>query len=221
MAGLLALGVPSAAAEPLDERGLRQALLEVTDFPPGWATDSDKTAERRGIGVPSPVEDHCRELFESASGLAARAQFARSSSGPFVTTSTEAHAGPEQAREVLEDLREAAGECESFRAREGTGRHAVMVGYEAEELEMKGLGDDSVAVRFHRVLEGEATTPVVADVVISRVGSHTVRVAQAGREDVESERVEPLAVRAVERLQQVLDGIVPTPAPDQPDSVDL
>ncbi|MGP4111052.1 hypothetical protein ACTWP5_09080 [Streptomyces sp. 4N509B] len=214
--------------QPLTERELRAALLDHMDFPAGWASDSPRAADRRGIGVPRPEETDCRELFDGEEETAARAGFARSQTGPFITTVAAAHEDVEAARGAVADVRDAAsGPCGTFRAREGPEGSDVTVAYEAgrpnelgSELErLTATGHDSAALRYHR-REGDGT-PIIADVVIVRVGTHTVRVAQAGRDDAGTGSVAEIAGRAVEKLEEVHAGRLPAPDPNQPGTTEL
>jgi hypothetical protein len=220
----------------LGERGLRAALLDHMDFPAGWASDSRRTAARRGIGVPQPEEPACRELFESRETTTARAGFARTQTGPFVITVAAAHPGPADARRAVASFREtAATDCATFHTREGPEGNSITVAYEAGEPaemepELERLGEDVeprhpqdiAALRYHRRLEGgSGGTPVIAEVIIVRVGAHTVRVAQTGRDDAGTGSVAAIAARAVEKLEQVCDGRTPTPEPHQPGTTEL
>ncbi|MDT0307456.1 hypothetical protein RM780_10830 [Streptomyces sp. DSM 44917] len=220
-----------AAADSLSEAQLREALLDAVDFPEGWAADSERSARERGFGVPEPTEPDCSGLFGSppedgGDEGTAWAGFARTRSGPFVTTVATAHADAAAARSAVESAREALdGACATIHTREGAGERGVTVAYDAAALELKqaaSFGEEAVAVRFQRRLDGEvATTPVVADLVIARVGAQTVRIAQAGRDDGSTGEVTEIAERAVEKLRQVAEGRTPAPSPDQPGTTDL
>ncbi|MCK1813124.1 hypothetical protein MTQ13_02365 [Streptomyces sp. XM4011] len=215
----------SAGDGALDEDRLRSALLDHTDFPQGWAGDSSEQAERRGIGVPRPTEDGCRELFEPAgdgSGTA-RAGFARTHAGPFVVTVAAAHGDEAGARAAMEGFARAARECATFHAEEGAERNPTTVSYTADGdgSSPEGLGEEAAALRFTRESEAPGEAAVVAEVVIARVGAHTVRIAQAGRDDAAAGGLTGLAERAVEKLQQVTEGHTPEPLPDQPGATEL
>jgi hypothetical protein len=218
----LAPGQP-AAADGLSEQQLRQALLDAVDFPQGWASDSERSAAERGFGVPRPTEPACRGLFDSERDTAARAGFARTRSGPFLTTVAAAHPDEAAAGRDLAAARSAAeGECATVRTLEGPQGRSVPVAYDIAPLDMKRLGDESVAFRFHRRVEGETSAiPVITDVVIVRVGAGTVRIAQAGRDDEGTGEVTGIAERAAEKLGQVADGGTPAPPPDQPGTTEL
>ncbi|WP_190233147.1 hypothetical protein [Streptomyces avicenniae] len=212
----------SVGTDTLPERRLRTALLDTMDFPEGWAGDSARSARERGFGVPQPQERSCRALFDSAEDTAERAGFAKTESGPFVTTVLASHGSQDAARAALATFERTAAECRTFHTREGPGRGTVTVAYEAADLDLKGLGDESAALRFERRAEGAGGgTPVVADVVIARVGAQVVRVAQAGRDDRGTDGLEPIADRAVEKLEQVTEGEDPAPPPDQPGTTRL
>ncbi|WP_159001452.1 hypothetical protein [Streptomyces sp. SBT349] len=228
VAGIAALSLALApgrplAADALSERQLREALLDAVDLPAGWASDSEQSAAKRGFGVPRPDEPDCGELFDTTTDPAARAGFARTRSGPFLTTVAAAHQNEDRARRSLAAAREAVdGACATFHAEEGPEGGDVRVAYEAERLDADSLGEESLAVRFHRRLDGEsATTPVVADVVIARVGAQTVRVAQAGRDGADSGDLAAFAERAVEKLEEVASGRSADPLPDQPGTTEL
>lgn len=229
--------------EGLSERELRVALLDHMDFPVGWASDSPRAADRRGVGVPRPEETPCRALFAGGGeddtaeeATRVRAGFARTQSGPFVTTVATTHPDRAAARRAVAELRDAArGPCHVFHAREGPKGSAVTVAYEADRpdalrpeldriqrLERLSAGDqDSAALRFHRRADDGGGAPVVADVVVVRIGVHTVRVAQAGRDDASTGSVAEIAARAVEKLAEVCAGRTPTPEPNQPGTTDL
>ncbi len=232
---------PAEAVDPvgthaLDEQRLRDALLDPMDFPAGWASDSREAAEQRGIGVPRPQEAACGELFESGEVITARAGFARTQSGPFVTTVAAVHDSPADAARAVAAFRETVSEdCGTFHDSEGPADAPSTVTYrmgEPDELdaELERLGgndEDSAGLRFHREEpEGAGAaeaggTPVIADVMIVRVGTHTVRVAQTGRDDAGTGSVADIAARAVDKLEEVCAGHTPTPDPDQPGTTEL
>ncbi|MFR9723217.1 hypothetical protein ACL02R_07570 [Streptomyces sp. MS19] len=217
---------PSVGTDVLPERRLRTALLDTMDFPEGWAGDSARSAKERGFGVPRPQERSCRALFDSSEETAARAGFAKSESGPFVTTVLAAHESEDAAHAAVAAFARTAAECRTFHTREGPGRGTVTVAYdgadEADGPGVRSLGEESAALRFERRVEGARDrTPVVADVVIARVGAQVLRVAQAGRDDRGTDSLAPIADRAVEKLEQVAGGEDPAPPPDQPGTTRL
>ncbi|WP_147472709.1 hypothetical protein [Streptomyces triticirhizae] len=218
----LAPGQP-AASDTLGESQLKEALLDPVDFPEGWASDSEEAAEERGFGVPRPSEGDCRELFDSEADGTQRAGFAKTQTGPFVTTAATAHDSTGDARAALAEFRAAAERCDTFHTEEGPGENAVTVAYDEEPRgDPEGLGDESAALRYNRRLDGEnAGTPVLVEVVIARVGPHLVRVAQAGREDPDTGSLTAIAERAVTKLTEVARGDTPAPRPDQPGTTRL
>ncbi|MDB1088227.1 hypothetical protein PJ985_11700 [Streptomyces sp. ACA25] len=221
---LLPATAPPASAAPVDEAGLREALLDQVDLPPGWAADSEQAAAERGIGVPTPREQACLPLFLDAAESVearARADFARTPSGPFLVTTAASHDSEAAARAAVEAFTEATRECRTFQTEEGVEEYTVTIVYRATDLDVEGLGDESTAIRFHRQPETPDDPPVITDVVLVRVGEHTVRVAQAGRDDPGTENIEPLAERAAEKLREVSEGRTPLPPADQPGAVDL
>lgn len=216
---LLPAAGAGASAGALDESELRQALLDHMDFPAEWAGDTEEAAAERGIGVPEPAERSCRNLVDSSAPATARAGFARTYTGPFVTTTAAAHRDESRARQAVADFRAAAEDCTAFHAQEGGGEEAVVVRYEladGDPVAADALGDETAAVRFHRVQEGPQAPPVIAEAVLVRIGGHTVLVAQAGRDDHGTGEVEPLAARAAEKLREVTEGRTPAPDTDQP-----
>jgi hypothetical protein len=193
------------------------------DFPADWAGDSEKAAAERGIGVPEPKEKSCRPLFDSSARTTVRAGFARTFTGPFVTTTAAAHRDGAQARRAMADFREAAEDCAAFHSEEGGGDTALTVVYEAAEPEEQaaatardGIGDEAAAVRFQRKQENAEAPQVIAEAVLVRVGEHTVLVAQAGRDDPGTGSVRPLVDRAVEKLHEVTEGRRPAPSKEHP-----
>ena len=227
VAGLAFLGLATGLGLPLSsdalsEQQLQAALLNPVDFPEGWASDSERSARQRGFGVPNPTEDSCKQLFDSKEDTTAKAGFARTRSGPFVTTVLTSHEDAAEARGEFARFREQAHNCRTIHTREGPRGNARPVAYRAEDMDVRKLGEESAAVRYER--RGGAGTDsgeVVAEVVIARVDSHLVRVAQAGRADGGGQDVEAIAERAVEKLEQVCDGHLPTPSPNQPGTTDL
>lgn len=216
---LLSATGPGASAGALDEEQLRQALLDHMDFPAEWAGDTEEAAAERGIGVPEPKERSCGTLFDGSARVTARAAFARTYTGPFVTTTAAAHRDADRARQAVADFREAAERCTSFHSQEGDGEAALTVVYEVDETEpvaSDGLGDEAATVRFHRKQEHPEAPRVIADAVLVRIGEHTVLVAQAGRDDSGTGSLEPLAERAAEKLREVTEGRTPAPDTDQP-----
>lgn len=216
---LLASGTPAAGA--LDEARLREALLAHTDLPPGWASDSERAAKKRGLGVPEPEDGDCRAVFNGDADAHARAGFARTPSGPFLTTTTATHGDADAARKAVAEFRAAARDCDGFRAREGPEDDETVVRHRSAKLTVNGLGDGSAAARFQRAPASDDEPPLVTDVVLVRVGEHTVRVAQTGADDPATGSAKQLAKRAAKKLAEVADGRAPTPAPDQPGTTDL
>ncbi|WP_130797136.1 hypothetical protein [Streptomyces otsuchiensis] len=214
---LLPAAGSSASADALDEDELRQALLDHMDFPEDWAVDSAEAEQQRGIGVPTPQDEACGGLFDSSAPTTASTGFARSFSGPFVTTTAAGHGGEEEARAAMEDFRRAGEECDSFESVEGAGHgpSELTVVYRSGEADTVTM-DDSVAdevasVRFEREQESEQAPEVLAEAALVRVGEHTVMVAQAGRDDPGTGDLKPMVERAVEKLQDVADGRTPEP----------
>ncbi|UGY91365.1 hypothetical protein [Streptomyces gobiensis] len=216
---------PRGKPTGLDEERLRLGLLDLNDLPSGWATDSERAARKRGIGVPQPAEGSCRALFQSATdsaGTSAEARFARSRTGPFITTGAGAYTNDRTARSALAAFRKAAGECAKFQITEGPGEDAEPVTYEARKLAMPRLGDESVAVRFAREGSGDEQLTVIADVVYARVGASAVHLAHAGREDSGddsadgADSVTPMARRAVHKLRDVTARRTPRPTASFP-----
>lgn len=198
----------------LDERGLRTALLDVTDFPTGWAADTEKAAEKRGRGIPQPQEQSCRALFTSQGEPRAEATagFLRSRFGPFVSTTDAAYGGKRAAGSALSSFRDAVGDCPRFQATQD-GSTSTYVG---TPLDLPALGEGSKAVRYQDRDSGSRV-----DVVLVRVGSNTALVAQAGRKDMDIGSVKPLVQRAVRKLQQVAQGSTPAPESSQPGATEL
>lgn len=218
--GLLVSG-PPVVAQTLDEDGLQEALLNAVDFPAGWAEESEEAVTERGLGVPQPKERDCRELFEGSADELARAGFARSHTGPFVTTTAAAHGDVDEAKDALAAAEVAAEDCTMFHTEEGPAGASVRVAYESAPLEVDELGDGQVALSFHRSQDEDASTPVTAEVVVVRVDSHLVRVAQAARADMDAGSVEKVAERAVEKIRQVAKGDTPVPPGDSSDATEL
>ncbi|WP_062205024.1 hypothetical protein [Streptomyces sp. NBRC 109706] len=228
VAGLAALSLGLAPGQPaasdaLGESQLRAALLDPVDFPEGWASDSEEAAAERGFGVPRPSENGCRELFDSGADGSQRAGFAKSATGPFVTTVVTAHDSEGAAGTALSAFRATAAECGTFHAEEGPAEGAVTVAYDEEPRDdPEALGDECGAQRYNRRLDGEtAGTPVIVEVVIARVGAHTIRVAQAGREGPDTGSVTRIAERAIDKLTEVIEGNTPQPRTDQPGTTRL
>ncbi|MBB1252003.1 hypothetical protein H3146_01295 [Streptomyces sp. OF3] len=186
------VGPPTAGTEPrhvvdspthtgrLAEDRLKLALLDLNDLPTGWAADSKRAAEERGIGVPNPDEQPCRALFDPPAKVRADGRFARTEAGPFVTTRTVGYRSAGEARRALENFRKAAAGCGVFKIVEGPEEDRADVSYTAEDLPLPKLGDGSVALRFVRGGPGDDQVTVLADVVFVRVGGAAVHLAQAG-----------------------------------------
>ncbi|MDT0270766.1 hypothetical protein RM844_31305 [Streptomyces sp. DSM 44915] len=218
----LAPGQP-AAADALGESQLKAALLDPLDFPEGWASDSEEAAAERGFGVPEPAENACGELFDSSADEAQRAGFAKTQTGPFVTTVATAHGDTAAARHALDAFRAAADACDTFHTEEGPAGDQTTVAYDQEPSgDPRALGDESAAARYQRRLGDPDTGPsVLVEVVIARVGPHLVRVAQAGREEPDADPLTAIADRAVAKLTEAARGGTPAPHPDQPGTTEL
>lgn len=238
--GLLAVGCnttagsPSAGTEPhqrgqsqgrtaqqLDKEKLELALLDLNDLPEGWASDTEGAAKERGIGVPQPKDQPCRALFDQRARGQVENRFARTEVGPFVITRAASHESGEHADKTVEGYRKAAKECEGFAVAEGPEGDTTEVNYQADELDMPQLGDESIAVRFVREGPGDEEMTVLADVVYVRVGGNSVHLAQAGIDDEGAGDVEPLVRRAVDKLTEVASDKTPEPTGSFPDVTQL
>ncbi|MCK1795902.1 hypothetical protein MTQ01_07775 [Streptomyces sp. XM4193] len=205
------------AAERLGRDDLELALLDIGDLPSGWAPDTAKAAEERGIGVPEPDGRQCGSLFDKPSDEWAENRFARTEVGPFVVARAHSWQNAEAAEKALEEFREAAEECESFEVEEGPSHDRTRVGYTAERLRMPELGDESVALRFVREGPGDEETTVLADVVSVRLGAAGVHLAQAGVDDEDATGIGPLVRTAVDKLDEVVSDGTPEPTGSFPD----
>lgn len=209
-----------ARATQLDEEELELALLDLNDLPTGWAADTARAAEERGIGVPEPDARPCRHVFDQQADERAENRFARTEAGPFVITRTGSYQDAEKADAAMSAFQAAAKECEGFRAEEGPEGDTTRVGYRAKRLTMPELGDETVALRFEREGPGDEETTVLVDVVHVRVGAAGIHLAQAGI-DEEATDVEPLVRRAVDKLSEVAADGTPEPTRSFPDVTDL
>lgn len=201
------LSAPSPALPTAAE--LKARLLTPADLPAGFVADDDTSDTE---GVMSSTEPDCRDLTDlmnsqghPAGALAtADASFTRSQFGPNIATGLAGFATPEAAQRLLAGVTEAMHTC--VRLTE-TDKDGSSYDFLVIPLPFPAIGDASGAIR---VVTDIADLPAQVDLVLVRVGSTLLYVADTGFGSTDPNLTRDVVTRAVAK---VTDSATPHSAP--------
>jgi hypothetical protein len=161
-----AAGAISARGRPPGTDQARAALLQISDFPTGWATlhAAESTGKLHGLcGRKSPTEKY-RPQVRVEAGFAEDPQ-----TGPIVQERLLVFR-PRDARRALAATKKDAASCTSF---DDSGHK-----WTVEQLSFPTIGDDSLAVQLH-------TSNVTSDMVFARMGATAIQITTLGLQTVD------------------------------------
>ena len=207
---------PAAPARPTAAE-LKSRLLTLADMPAGFVTDDDATDAADANGVMSSTEPDCRSMTDlmnsqghPAGALAAAdASFTRSQFGPNIATGLAGFATPEAAQQLLTSVTQAMHTCTRLTE---TDKDGSSYDFLVTQLPFPHTGDASAAIR---VIAASDDLPAQVDLVLVRVGSTLLYVADTGFGNTDpdlTQRVVSRAVAKVEAPAGVMEsGPVPVP----------
>lgn len=180
---LVAPAVPAAAAPtatptPYSQAELQQRALAQSDLPAGFQTTSASSSSSGSNPTVTSSDPACQPLADlSAAGKPAQSvasaqapQFAASPDGPFIDESLASYATPAAAQAFLDKITKAIQSCKQFTETQSDGTKLTI---NVSPFSFPQKGDASSASRLGFSIQGE---PVVADAVVSRIGSTLIAV---------------------------------------------
>lgn len=184
---------PPTAAE------LRARLLTLADLPYGFVAD-DATADANG--VMSSADQHCRAMTDLINSqghpagalVTADASFTRSQFGPNIATGLAGFATPEAAQRLLAGVTEAMHACTKLTE---TDKDGSSYDFLVAPLSFPATGDASGAIR---VVTDVDDLPVQVDIVLVRVGSTLLYVADTGFGSTDPSLTQQVVSRAVAKV---------------------
>jgi hypothetical protein len=210
---------PAVDAAPPTAAELRARLLTTADLPAGFVADDDTADEN---GVMSATEPACRPLTDlmnsrghPAGALAsADASFTRSQFGPTIATGLAGFATPEAAQRLLASASAAMSGCTKITE---TDKDGSTYDYLVAQLPFPQTGDASAAIR---IVADVDDLPAQVELVLVRVGSTLLYVADTGFGSTDADLTQQVVTRAVAkvegRMPEPRSEGEPGPSPDWP-----
>lgn len=200
---------PTAAA-------LQARLLTLADMPAGFVADD---ADDDANGVMSSAEPDCRPMTDlmnsqghPAGALAsADASFTRSQFGPNIATGLAGFATAAAAQKLLDSVAEAMRSCTKLTE---TDKDGSSYDFLVEQLAFPQTGDASGAIR---IVADVDDLPAQVDLVLVRVGSTLLYVADTGFGSTDPDLTQQVVARAVAKVKDpaaARSKPTPTPEPD-------
>src|SRR4051794_20058189 len=186
----------SAPASVPDARNLGARLLTAGDLPIGFTVDTDEVDPNGEI---SSTDPRCRPLVDLLNSdgrppgavAAADTSFTRSELGPNVATGLAGLPSVAAAQNLLDTAAKAIQGCTRLTE---TDQDGSSYDFSVAQLSFPTAGDASDAIRMSADIGGY---PAQVDVVLARVGSTLLYVANTGLGDTDSELTQDVVARAV------------------------
>jgi len=206
---------PSAPASPPapTAAALQARLLTLADMPAGFVADEDTDDAN---GVMSATEPDCRPMTDlmnsqghPAGALAsAEASFTRSQFGPNIATGLAGFATSDAAQKLLDSVTEAMRSCTKLTE---TDKDGSSYDFLVAQLPFPQTGDASGAIR---IVADVDDLPAQVDLVLVRVGSTLLYVADTGFGTTDPDLTEQVVARAVAKVKDPAAArSKPTPEP--------
>lgn len=191
--------VPSVTA--LSESDLKARLLTAADLPAGFTTDA--TATEAG-GRITTADTHCQALaaLMNSDGeppgatATADASFTESELGPDIATGLAAFPAAEPAQNLLTTVSTATKSCTKLTE---TDKDGTSYDFAVAPLDFPPTGDADTATRMSADLGGY---PAQVDIVLTRIGSTLLYVADTGLGDADSGLTQDVVQRAVAKVRE-------------------
>lgn len=195
----------TATPTPLSQADLRRRLLALSDMPAGYQVTSDNSSSSPSSPGPevSSSDPGCQPLADlGASGKppesvagAQSPQFAATPDGPFIDENLAGYASPAAAQAFLDRLTKAIQSCKKFTETQPDGTKVDIV---VSPLPFPAKGDAGSASRLGFTVQGQ---PVVADAVVSRVGSTLVAVINTALQNTDSALTSAVVDAAIAKVR--------------------
>jgi hypothetical protein len=195
---------PTATPAPYSQAELQQRALAVSDLPPGYQVTSDSSSSSSGSNPTVTSSDPaCQPLADlSSSGKPAQSfasaqapQFAASPEGPFIDESLASYATPAAAQAFLDKITKAIQSCKQFTETQPDGTKLDIT---VSPFSFPQKGDASSASRLGFSVQGQ---PVVADAVVSRIGSTLIAVINTALQNTDSTLTSKVVDAAVAKVR--------------------
>ncbi|GAA1962698.1 sensor domain-containing protein [Catenulispora subtropica] len=191
---------PSPSATALSADDLEARLLTVADLPSGFSVDSDNADAN---GTISATDPRCRPLVDlmnsdgKPSGAVADADtsFTRSELGPNIATGLASFPSTQDAQKLMDSVTKAMRACTELTE---TDKDGTSYDFAVAPLESPKTGDAVGAIRMSADIGGY---PAQIDIVLVRVGSTLLYVANTGLGDTDAGLTQDVVKRAVAKLQ--------------------
>ncbi|WP_194926180.1 sensor domain-containing protein [Catenulispora pinisilvae] len=209
---------PAAASNPAPPArptaaDLHARLLTLADMPPGFITD-DGTDDANG--TMSSADPACRPMTDlmNTEGhppgalVTANTSFTRSQFGPNIATGLAGFATPEAAQRLLATVTEAMRSCTKLTE---TDKDGSTYDFLVTQLPFPPTGDASAAIRITADIDD---LPAQVDLVLTRVDSTLLYVADTGFGDGDPDLTQQVVSRAVAKVQDPAaadSGAAPVP----------
>ncbi|NUR57546.1 MAG: sensor domain-containing protein, partial [Catenulispora sp.] len=175
-------------------------LLTVADLPPGFTVDADNTDTQGHI---SSTDAHCGPLVDlmnsdgKAPGAVANADasFTKSELGPNIATGLASFPSVPAAQSLLDTVTAAMKSCAALTE---TDKDGSSYDFGVAPLTFPPTGDAGGAIRMSADIGGY---PAQVDIVLARVGSTLLYVANTGLGGTDTGLTEEVAARAVAKVR--------------------
>lgn len=190
---------PSPTPTVLGADALKTHLLTVEDLPTGFSVDEDDTDAN---GTISSTDPHCRALVDLMNSdgkppgaiASADTSFTKSELGPNIATGLASFPTAQAAQSLLDTVSKAMQGCSRLTE---TDKDGTSYDFAVAPLKSPTVGDASSATRMSADIGGY---PAQVDIVLARVGSTLLYVANTGLGDTDSELTQDVVKRAVAKL---------------------
>lgn len=191
---------PATAPTAFTASELTARLLTVGDLPPGFTVDTDP---RDTEGRISSTDAHCGPLVDLMNSdgrppgavADADASFTKAELGPNVATGLASFPSVQAAQSFLDTVSAAMKTCGSLTE---TDKDGSSYDFGVSPLAFPATGDAGNAIRMSADLGGY---PAQVDIVLARVGSTLLYVANTGLGGTDTGLTEEVAARAVAKLR--------------------
>lgn len=191
---------PASDAAPPTAAELQARLLTAADLPGGFVADDD-TADENGVmsstePACTPMTDLMNSQGHPAGTLAsADASFTRSQFGPTIATGLAGFATPEAAQRLLASVTAAMHSCTKITE---TDKDGSTYDYLVAPLPFPQTGDASAAIRVAADVDDVSAQ---VDLVLVRVGSTLLYVADTGFGSTDPDLTQQVVTRAVVKVE--------------------
>ncbi|NUP49610.1 MAG: sensor domain-containing protein, partial [Catenulispora sp.] len=188
------------APSALSESDLKARLLTAADLPAGFTPDATATEANGHI---TTADTHCQPLatLMNSDGAppgataTAEASFTRSELGPDIATGLAAFPAVEPAQNLLNTVSAATKSCTTLTE---TDKDGTSYDFAVAPLNFPPTGDAATATRMSADIGGY---PAQVDIVLTRIGSTLLYVADTGLGDADVGLTEDVVQRAVAKVR--------------------